>query len=337
MRLAAPILSCALALWGSSALAQSEEAKAQAQRRYEEGLALHNRDQEEEAYTRFAQAFAVLQSPPILFNLARTEQLTGRLVEAARHFKEYLEHPDHPRITPGLREKARGFLAEIEAMLGHITVEAPTGTTITLDGVAAATGTLDVQPGTHAIVGQLGPVSRTLTVSCTSGQTVKAQLVFETPRPSSPALPNPSDSIAPNPLTSSVPAETAAPPASSAGVSAAGTGVRWGLTGAAAVTLGLGIGFDVASHSEKSDALSYAASHPGACTNMTSPSCAAFGQMLGNGSTTLSYVFFSVGIASALGAAIAWVWWPKEKHGETGWVLPAIGPDGGGLYAGGSF
>jgi hypothetical protein len=335
MRLATPTLFWALTLsLASPALAQTEEAKAQAQKRYEEGLAFHNRDQEEEAYTRFVQAFAVIQSPPILFNLARSEQLTGRLVDAATHFKEYLARPDGPRITAELRGKARAFLAEIQQKLGHIAIDAPTGTIISLDGAASGTGTLDVQPGTHTVAGQLGPVSRTVTVSCAAGQTVTARLSFDsTPAPV--VLPTPTE-VSPPPVVT-VPDQ----PQPAQENHTARDVLRWSAAGVAVVGLGLGIGFKADQYSQGSSFNSYVAAHPGACAAPSSAACLQADSLNNsyNTSSTISTVGFVVGGVAAVGTAALWLFWPKTSRESTSalWVVPYLDPAGRGLGMSGRF
>jgi hypothetical protein len=91
-------------------------------------------------------------------------------VEASRHWRAYLALSDDSRITETLRAKAKAFLAEIEPKIAHLAIEAPTGTTITLDGADAATGNIDVEPGTHAVVGQLAHETRTITVTVVAGE-----------------------------------------------------------------------------------------------------------------------------------------------------------------------
>jgi hypothetical protein len=333
MRLLPMLATCAIVLQGSSpSFGQASPSKEEVIKRYQEGISLYDKGQYEAAYVRFAEANAVAQTPPILFNLARTEQLTGRLVDAARHFKEYLALPAHPKITADLRRQATTFLGDIEAKLGHIAVDAPPGTTITLDGAAATVTTLDVQPGSHTIVAVLGPETRSTTVSCMAGQTVPAKLVFVPSETPAAPTPPPSVAILPSAAPSPEPAEK--PERTRVGTVA--TIVRWGLTGSAAVTIALGVGFDVASHSDATTAATYLSGHQGACVKSASATCVQYNQLLNdvNSAKTVSYVFYGVGIASALGAAMAWIFWPKEKQSTPAWVIPVAGPQRAGVNAG---
>ncbi|MBL8607731.1 MAG: hypothetical protein JNL38_10440, partial [Myxococcales bacterium] len=93
-RLTAPgLLLLALTL-STSALAQGDDfRRKEAEERFKEGLALHERGREEEARVKFEQAYAALKRANILFSLARSEQLTGRAVEAIGHYRMYLSDP----------------------------------------------------------------------------------------------------------------------------------------------------------------------------------------------------------------------------------------------------
>ena len=181
-----PLLLCGVAvmlLAASPALAQSDAAKVQALKRYQEGVALHEKGHEEEAYLQFSQAYAVVQTPPILFNLARTEQLTGRHVDAALHLRAYLALPEHPRITKELRGKAQGYLTELNAGLGHLMLDVPAGAIVTLDGKeAAAGGPVDVEPGVHTVAARLGDQKGAVDVTVAAGASATAHVLLEGPK-----------------------------------------------------------------------------------------------------------------------------------------------------------
>src|SRR5947209_14172033 len=62
----------------------------EAEERFKEGLGLHDRGKDEEARAKFLQAWAVLKNPNVLFNLARSEQLSHHDVDAYVHYRAYL-------------------------------------------------------------------------------------------------------------------------------------------------------------------------------------------------------------------------------------------------------
>ncbi len=311
--------------------------KAAAQESYAKGQKLANLAEAkhdpalyEAAYLQFAQAYAIYPDDDVLWNLAATEIYTQRYVDALQHFRlydehehvlEHAEHPDHAKLS--------AFVSQAWNATGHLQIDAPLGTTLTLDGKAKDPGgAIDVEPGMHAVVAQLGPVSKTVTVSCVAGEKVPVKIDFDMHSPAPVAF-------APTSVTSADAERVRAD-----GVSAAGTAVRWGLTGAAAVALGFAVGFDVDRASKKSDAASYFANHAGSCARATSPTCVSGTQIIDdeNRSAALADVFLGVGVAAAAGAAVAWIFWPKQKNSEARvWVVPRVGPNWAGAQAGGRF
>src|ERR1700722_17506819 len=116
--------------------------RAQAEARFNEGLALHEQGNDVEARLRFEQAFAVLGNPNILFNLARSEQLSGDEVVAARHYRECTKDA---RLLEKPRGLAKKFLDELDHKLAHIRVVVPEGASVSVDGKS------EVGPFTEAI------------------------------------------------------------------------------------------------------------------------------------------------------------------------------------------
>ena len=64
-----------------------DTAVVEAQARFAEGLELADAGKHEPARLKFQQAWAVFKAPAVLYNLARSEQLTGHDLEALEHFK----------------------------------------------------------------------------------------------------------------------------------------------------------------------------------------------------------------------------------------------------------
>src|SRR5580704_14125562 len=83
--------------WASHARADGDgdrEALRQARARFEEGVAEAKGGNFEAARLSFAQAYAVHPSAVVLWNLALTEEKTGRAVDALTHFKQWTRADD---------------------------------------------------------------------------------------------------------------------------------------------------------------------------------------------------------------------------------------------------
>jgi hypothetical protein len=332
-----------LVLLSSSAWAQSDEAKAQAVQRYEEGNVLHNAGKEEDAYVRFAQAYAVIQTPPVIFNLARTEQTTGRLLEAARHYREYLAHPPHPKMTAQTRAKATAFLADVNAKLAHLVVVAPSGAVITVDGkVLAPTDVPDVLPGEHTVAVQFGDQGGSVHVVAAAGAATHVQVPLST-SPQNVDVP-----IAPPPVAAT-PAP-AVPPAQPSATSSTFFTTRNTLAlalGAVAVgTLSAGVGLEVAGSNDSDRAAQIKATLPtapttcGAGTSFAAcQSLSAANSSAASAKNAATALFVTGGIA-AVGAAAVLLLWPStpSSAGSSGLgVVPMVSPKTAGVQWVGAF
>ncbi len=327
MRSRSFIYTCAVllaALVPTVAMAQADAAKAEAMRRYQEGIAAHEKGKEEEAYLKFSQAYVVVKAPRILFNLARAEQITGRLLDAVVHYKEYVAWPEHPHVTKATREKAGAFLSEVRARLGRILIDAPAGATIAVDGQELAGRSvdepIDVMPGSHTIAARLGERSATVTVVAAAGVATRALLQFESPAPS----------VAPIPVAASSARPIAAPPAAAASDTAsaapstippARTVVRWTSAGVALVGMGVGVGFAINANGKADDYASYRASHPNACAVVTNAACVEEQSLRDDHSrsATISVIGFVASAVGVAGAVYSWFVWPDMV------VTPAVG------------
>jgi hypothetical protein len=177
MVLALALLMAATAA-SPGALAQTEQATKEAESRFKEGLGRHDAGDEEGARLSFLQAYSVLKRPNILFNLARAEQLTGHLVEALQHYKLFVADST---VTGADRDTAKRRIVELTPLVGHVTLDAPVGADLWIDGQmlpskAPLTEPADVAPGTHSVQVRLGEQTKTVSVSCAAGQTVTAKI-----------------------------------------------------------------------------------------------------------------------------------------------------------------
>lgn len=322
------LLLAAFASAPQTASAQTEAAKAEAMRRYQEGIAAHDKGKEEDAYISFSQAYVVVKTPRVLFNLARSEQLTGRLLEAAAHYREYIAWPEHPHVTKEKREKARAFLSEVEARLGRIAIDAPAGATITIDGRdwSGSAEPVEVLPGAHTLVARSGERTARTEIVATAGAVTRATLKFEdTPAPAPPAPVASATTIAP---ASTAPKDAGAPAAPSGRAV-----VRWASVGLGVAGLGVGLGFAVSASSKSDEVVAYRAAHPNACAVPSSAACNGEQSLRSDHdrSATISTIGFVAGAVGIVGAAYSWFFWRDLI------VTPTVGPTAYGVDLQGRF
>lgn len=146
-------------LVATPAAAQDDFLKKEAEQRFHEGTALMDQGKDEQARAKLGQAYAAGRVPNVVFNLARVELLTGRSLEATRHFREYLPISDPRKVTPQEREKIDGWLKETAKQIARLDISAPAGASVLIDGegvgIAPLSGAYDVAKGRHVVVAQL--------------------------------------------------------------------------------------------------------------------------------------------------------------------------------------
>ena len=169
----AVLLGLIVATASSSAWAQqpvSEEADA----RFREGMQYAKGGKFEQARLSFTQAYAISADPTTLWNLAVAEMKTGHSLEALKHLKSYA----HGAATdPAYLAKAPKLLEQLQAETAHVSIDAPAGANIVVDGEPLAASAplrepVDVAPGTHAIEARSGTRSARTSLSAPRGQTV---------------------------------------------------------------------------------------------------------------------------------------------------------------------
>lgn len=301
------IACLSLLVWSFGASAD-EVSQREADLRFNEGLDLADKGRDEEARVKFAQAYALGASPSALFNLARTEQLSGHALEALRHWKEYARLPPSPKVTPAHLERAKQAIAELSKKVGHIAIEAPPSTRITVDGVLAGetplAEPLDVSPGRHAVQAR----DHRVEVEAHAGETLTIRLL-QTPMAPSAARPDESFWTTRN----------------TAGVVLGGLAL-----GAAAI----GVGFVVGSNSADDNATRIRATLPDAapCSGASSGACNDLAQALSarDSDARLARVFFVGAGAFALGSLATFVFWPRETSRSRTGFTPLLFPGGAG-------
>jgi len=210
----APLLCLALATASPSVYAQPATADpqvVQARARFEEGVKFYDAGKYEQARVAFLQTYVLKQDPGILLNLALSCLKSGRIVDAQRYFKQFLNEATNASANE--RAAANEGLTEAQASAGHIEVTAPGKGTVSVDGTDVGTAPLSepvvVDPGDHAVTFKTGDgVAQTQHLTVKSGETAAAHFKEagaspeETPAPSS----------TPPPAATPAHEETGAPP-----------------------------------------------------------------------------------------------------------------------------
>ena len=300
--LAATMFSLTSPAWAQGADFPTKEGA----ERFAEGNRLYTEGNFEGARLKFLQALAVARTPSLLFNLARSEEKTGKLAEAYLHYQEYLKFANLPAKG---KADAERYSAELEKRVGRIQIEAPAGSHVQVDGkdVGAApfVGPIAVEAGPHQVM--LG--TETKPVSCAAGTVVT--VTFET-KPSVGVVP---PEKGPGPIT---------PPPKEEMVT--GSWVVPGiLAGVGVVGVGVGVGLAAASSGAESDANGLVPT----CTSASPAGCTSLRDADSKTTTlgTASTVAYIAGGAFLVGAVVTTLierpW--KERPVRGARLVPGIG------------
>mgnify|MGYP000927477734 CR=1 FL=1 len=112
----ARFLLCAAAISVAGAAHAQGDARARAEVPFKEGVALHDKGKDAEALKKFEEAYAIFQSPNILFNVARMEQVLGNGVGALKHYRACLKDTT---LTEANRRAAEEHTRNLEKNVGR--------------------------------------------------------------------------------------------------------------------------------------------------------------------------------------------------------------------------
>ena len=298
------------------AFAEADAARKEAAARFQEGLALHDANNDEEALLKFAQAYALNRSPAILFNLARSEQLSGKAVDAATHYRAVLREPEHPKITVEMRARARGYLAELVWIVAQVKIEARRDATLSMDG-APLEGAFDeaiaVAPGKHVVVARTGKDVESLAIEAIVGTTTPVRFRTE-------------DILGP-------------PRAETSSWTPGKTVAVAGLSAAAVGSVAASIGFFLAAGNRSEDVARLKQANP-SCAGITTPGCTDLSDAADARvrDRSLGWVFLGAGIAASLGAVAATILWqPAARDDPKVALIPMFTSRSAGLGVVGHF
>ena len=163
LRLSFPLavaLSLSLGSIGAARAQQAPSASetALAREQFREGMGHAQASRWQDAYAAFSRAYSLVRRPLVLLNLAGAEEQTGRLVQAAEHYRQFLrevtsgrEAQQRPVAEQGLARvepripRARFMLAQARSTDSYVLDDQPIS--------AAVMGTaLPLDPGAHTLV-----------------------------------------------------------------------------------------------------------------------------------------------------------------------------------------
>lgn len=297
-----------------------DAAVVEAKARFDEGLALADQGQYEAARVKFQQAYAVFKSATVLFNLARTEQVTGHELEALNHFRLFLRvSGTDSKINDSMRERAKANVTELSRKVSQVDIEAPTDARLTVDGKAleeAPKEPVPVEPGRHTIEATFQGRVKSVSVECGAGNVVKAKIEFESGGP------------------------TTEPPgvAPSSGWTPVRIATVSGLGALAVTGIVLGFVFHGSASNKVDQAQTLTMNHGCLDAPASDLTCAKAAQLRSDrdSAVTLSTVSFIGGTVLAAGAVTAALLWPQSSR-EHAQLVPTIGPGFAGASLGGSF
>lgn len=119
---------------------------------FDEGLALSDAGEWEQAADRFDRALQLRWSAPIAYNLAHAQAQRGKLLEAAEILRAIRADAE---TSPDMLELVSNELSQVEARFAFVTIDAPEDSVVHLDGEPVAPALLGVRvpvnPGEHGV------------------------------------------------------------------------------------------------------------------------------------------------------------------------------------------
>lgn len=296
-----------------------DAAVVEAKARFEEGLELADGGKHEPARLKFQQAWAVFKSPAVLYNLARSEQLTGHDMEALDHYRLFTRvSATDAKITDAMREKAKLNVAELAKKVGQVDIEVPSTARVTVDGKPleeTPREPVPVAPGRHTIEASFEGRLKSIVVECSAGTITKAKLEFEGP------------------------VNTTYPPGEEPRSSKWSTGKIVTVSALTAGAIAGGVLFVVFHGNAQGNVDdSKALLNGGSCVGVTSGACTKAASLKDDrdSNMTLSTVSLVAGGVLAAGAVAAIIFWPKSSK-EQARITPIVAPGYGGASFVGRF
>jgi len=192
----ATILALAVSVPAAAAPKQQTPEQKEADRHFKSGVALFGEAKYAEALAEFERAYEIAPHPLVLYNIAGCHRELSHYADAVKYYKRFLDE-GKGKVPKERLAAAKTQLDGILQRIARITVGAPDGATLTLDGTELGTMPLEmplmVAPGEHRIVvTSQGMKDAERTVRVASGDVVDvAMKLVEQPveKPAEPVAP----------------------------------------------------------------------------------------------------------------------------------------------------
>lgn len=328
-----------LLLAAATASAQSEADKKRAISLQTEGVKLMQRGDNPGALAKFEEAYRLVASPKILFNMGRAHAEMGDEVKALAEFERFLD--EAPYAPKESRDDAARRVEALRPKLSYLDIQTDdVGASISVDGQSAGVAPLArpvvVKPGAHEVRTEKPDMTTDVrTVSPIAGQKVRVVVKLVPafhPAPAAPpvagtlatepaAPPAPGSAVAPLPGPAATVETTPAPPSDRARTLRI-VGLALGAGGVAVAAVGLGFGLAARANGQENE--------------KTGNTFSQSAYDAGHRDQTLQFVGYALGGALIAAGVTTYVLGSRET-GESNSPHVAVTPTSGGAFALGTF
>ena len=311
------LMPAQLARAASAPAGDGDRAKDAAEAKLVDGVELLKTRSYHQALERFEQAYALLPSPLIFYDLGLAELGLGDAPRALESFDRFLaEAPDAPADK---RQKAERYREQLRARVSIVTLESDANVgaaELTVDGLSLGRVSLPrrlyLAPGSHDLVARADGSAQPATISCPAGQALTFSLHLAPPP--APVVAAPAGQSPVSPLVGAEVPQTQPPGGAVAVMQTSPSVARdswarpWALSAAAlgVVSIGVGIALGLAARSDGGEVTSESQNGRTFMPNVESAGLRDQG---------LETAFVAVG-AVAIAAGVALYAW--ARHRESG-------------------